>query len=196
MAIKALPRRGNSWNAEKYYQALGHPMDHGAQILNLSLGGGFDPGERDIIQDLIAAGVIVVAAMGNEFEEGNPTSFPAAYDDVIAVGATDEADRRADFSCTGPHIDLCAPGVNILSTVPRYPSEFADTVDYDSWPGTSMATPLVAAAIALLLAKDNALTHGDIAQLLRQSADLVPGQLGWDEAHGAGRLNVYRALTS
>jgi subtilisin family serine protease len=194
MAIKGLPRRGNAWNAEKYYKALAHPMDHGAQILNLSLGGGYDPGEEDIIADLFAAGVIVVAAMGNEFLEGNPTSYPAAYDGVIAVGATDEADRRADFSCTGPHIDLCAPGVNILSTVPRYPSEFAETVDYDAWPGTSMATPHVAAAAALLLAKHGNLSPQEVAELLTDSVDRVPGQTDWDEEHGAGRLNLFNAL--
>jgi hypothetical protein len=194
MAIKGLPRRGNPWNAEKYYRALAHPMDHGGKILNLSLGGGYDPGEEDIIADLLEAGVIVVAAMGNEFLEGNPTSYPAAYEGVIAVGATDEADRRADFSCTGPHIDLCAPGVNILSTVPRYPSEFSETVDYDAWPGTSMATPHVAAAAALLLAKHGSMSPTEVEELLTESADRVPGQTDWDEEHGAGRLNIFNAL--
>jgi uncharacterized protein YjbJ (UPF0337 family) len=194
MAIKGLPRAGNPWDAQQYYKALAHPMDHGARILNLSLGGGFDPGEKDIIADLLDAGIIVIAAMGNEFEEGNPISFPAAYDGVIAVGATDEADRRASFSCTGSHIDLSAPGVNILSTVPRYPSQFANTLDYDSWPGTSMATPHVAAAAALLLAKDDSFTSGDVSEKLTATADHVPGQTDWNQEIGAGRLNVYRAL--
>jgi subtilisin family serine protease len=194
MALKALPKRGNTWNAEKYYQALGYPMDNGAKILNLSLGGQYDRAEADIIADLLDAGVTVVAAMGNEYTEGNPTSYPAAYDGVIAVGATDEADRRARFSCTGRHIALMAPGVNILSTVPRYPSTFASTVDYDSWPGTSMAAPHVAAAAALLLAKSPNLGPHAVRQRVIDTADRVPGQMEWNEEYGAGRLNISAAL--
>jgi subtilisin family serine protease len=194
MALKGLPRQGSRWNAEKYYQALGYPIDRGVRVLNLSLGGGFDRGERDIIADLIDAGITVVAAMGNEFEEGNPISYPAAYDGVIAVGASDEVDRRAPFSCTGRHIALVAPGVNILSTVPRYPSEDASTLEYDSWPGTSMATPHVAAAVALLLAKSPRLTPAAVRKRLRDTADAVPAQDGPDEEYGAGRLNIAAAL--
>lgn len=194
MALKGLPRQGNPWNAEKYYQAVGYPIDHGAKVVNMSLGGGFDPGERDIIADLLDAGIIVVAAMGNEFGEGNPVEYPAAYDGVVAVGASDEVDRRASFSCTGPHTALVAPGVNILSTVPRYPSEFAQQLDYDSWPGTSMATPHVAAAVALLLAKSPNLTPAQVRKRLMDTADPVDGQRGWNEEYGAGRLNIAAAL--
>ena len=78
--------------------------------------------------------------------------------------------------------------------MPRYPSEFSETTDYDSWPGTSMATPHVAAAAALLLARHGSLSPADVEELLTDSADRVPGQTDWDEEHGAGRLNVYRAL--
>ena len=174
MALKALPKRGNRWNAEAYYQALAHPIDAGVKVLNMSIGGGLDPGERDIIADLLDAGVTVVAAMGNEYEKGNPTSYPAAYPGVIAVGASDEMDRRAAFSCTGKHITLVAPGERILSTTPVYPSEFADALEYDSWPGTSMATPHVAAAAALLLARHLSSASGD------------PGSPGVDG--GSGRV--------
>lgn len=195
MALKALPKKGNSWNAEAYYRALAHPITAGAKVVNLSLGGGIDQGERDIITDLVDAGITVVAAMGNEFEEGNPISYPAAYDNVIAVGATDEVDRRASFSCTGPHISLVAPGVNILSTTPQYPSELASEVLYDSWPGTSMATPHVAAAAALLLAKRPNLKPSEIRDQLTKTADRVPWQSARpDEEYGYGRLNLEAAL--
>jgi subtilisin family serine protease len=195
MALKALPKRGNTWNAEAYYRALAHPITAGAKVVNLSLGGGLDPGERDIITDLLDAGITVVAAMGNEYEEGNPVSYPAAYEGVIAVGASDEVDRRADFSCTGPHISLVAPGVNIISTTPQYPSEFADAVLYDSWPGTSMATPHVAAAAALLLAKKPKLTPTQVRTQLRKTADRVSWQRSRpDEEYGYGRLNIEAAL--
>ena len=195
MALKALPKRGNRWNAEAYYRALAHPITAGAKVVNLSLGGEVDPGERDIITDLIDAGITVVAAMGNEYEEGNPISFPAAYDGVIAVGASDELDRRADFSCTGRHISLVAPGVNIISTTPQYPSELADVVLYDSWPGTSMAAPHVAAAAALLLAKRPRLSPSQVRTRLTRTADRVPSQRRRpDDEYGYGRLNIEAAL--
>ena len=193
-ALKGLPRFGNVWDATAYYQALAHPIDHEARVLNLSLGGGFDPGERDVIEDVLAASITVVAAMGNEYLEGNATSYPAAYDGVIAVGATDELDRRAVFSNTGNHIDLVAPGVRVLSTVPTYPSRLADGTDYEAWPGTSMATPQVAAAVALLLARTPDLTPSDARRILTDSADHVPGQTGWNRQYGAGRLNIEAAL--
>jgi subtilisin family serine protease len=195
MALKGLPRSGNEWDASAYYRALAHPITNGARVLNLSLGGGLDPGERDVIADLIGAGVVVVAAMGNEFEEGNPIEYPAAYPGVIAVGATDEVDRRASFSCTGTHIALVAPGERILSTTPRYASEFAKSTMYDSWPGTSMATPHVAAAAALLLAKSPTLTPGQVRDKLIAAADKVPSQTSrQDREYGAGRLNIAAAL--
>ncbi len=194
--LKALPRRGARWNATAYYQALGKPIELKSRVVNLSLGAPeLDPGERDIILDLLDAGVVVVAAMGNEHEEGNPTEYPAAYKGVIAVGATDEADRRAKFSCTGAHVALVAPGERILSTVPRYASEFAATTMYDSWPGTSMATPHVAAAAALLLAKDPGLTPAQVKSRLCKSADKVEWQKKRpDSEYGWGRLNIAKAL--
>jgi len=193
--MKALPRRGGAWDAVAYYQALAHPIGLKARVVNLSLGGGEDPGEKDVILDLLDAGIVVVAAMGNEFEEGNPTSFPAAYEGVIAVGATDEVDRRAAFSCTGSHISLVAPGERILSTVPRYASELAATTMYDSWPGTSMATPHVAAAAALLLAKKPDLTPAQVKKHLQKTTDKVQWQKKRPtDEYGWGRLNVARAL--
>lgn len=195
MALKGLPRTGHEWDATAYYRALAHPITNGARVLNLSLGGGLDPVERDVIADLLEAGVVVVAAMGNEFEEGNPIQYPAAYPGVIAVGASDEVDRRANFSCTGKHIALVAPGERILSTTPRYHSEFAKTTMYDSWPGTSMATPHVAAAAALLLAKSPALKPAQVLARLTATADRVPSQTARpDREYGAGRLNIAAAL--
>jgi subtilisin family serine protease len=115
---------------------------------------------------------------------------------VISVGASDEADRGADFSCTGRHIDLLAPGVRVLSTVPTYPSQLADRTDYDAWPGTSMATPHVAAAAAILLARKPTATVAQVRSALTRGADKVPGQRGFDHTHGHGRLNVRGALAA
>jgi hypothetical protein len=195
MAIKALPVKDRNFDAKEYYRALNHAIEHGAQVLNLSLGGEVDPAERDIIEDALDAGVVVVAAVGNEYEEGNPIEYPAAYKGVIGVGASDEMDRRASFSNTGPQVALLAPGVSILSTTPHYPSQDAEHLLYDSWPGTSMAAPHVAAAAALLLARRPGLTPAEVKRTLTSNADRVPRQHGRrDQAHGYGRLNIVEAL--
>jgi subtilisin family serine protease len=190
MSLKAL----GPYDGPGYYRALRHATDNGAQVVNLSLGGSHDPTEELLVRRALRRGVVVAAAMGNEFLEGNPTSYPAAIPGVIAVGASTEVDGRAQFSNTGRHIDLVAPGVNILSTVPTYPSELAETTGYDAWPGTSMATPFVAAASALLLAKRPGATRTQVRRALVAGADRTPGQRGFSPEFGWGRLNVAAAL--
>ena len=193
LALKVLPRDGQEFDAPAYYRALRYVIGR-AQVLNLSLGGEKDPAEIDVLKDVIAAGVVVVAAMGNEFEEGNPTEYPAAIPQVCAVGATDERDRRATFSNTGRHIDLVAPGVGILSTTPTFRYDGDGEREFDAWDGTSMATPHVAAAAALLLAKSPNLTPPQVIRKLTGTADRVAGAKKGSSAYGAGRLNVEKLL--
>lgn len=193
LVMKVLPDRVE-WDAAAYYRALAYCIGR-ARVLNLSLGAEeFDPGERDVIADLIDEGIVVVAAMGNEFEEGNPTEYPAALPGVCAVGATDHADRRGGFSNTGKHIALSAPGVAIVSTTPTYTYANGKS-DYDSWDGTSMATPHVSAAAALLIAKQPELKPSQVIKKLQQAADKVPGMKKRpNTAVGWGRLNIAKAL--
>jgi subtilisin family serine protease len=113
---------------------------------------------------------------------------------VCAVGATDELDKRAPFSNTGRHIDLVAPGVNILSTTPTFNYDDDGEQDYDAWDGTSMATPYVAGAAALVLAKWPDLTPAQVIRKLTGSADRVAGAVRGSAAYGAGRLNCEKAL--
>lgn len=195
LALKALPRDPDEFDAAAYYRALRHVIGR-AQVLNLSLGGGKDPAEIDVLRDVIASGVVVVAAMGNEYEEGNPVEYPAAMAEVCAVGATDRRDRRAWFSNTGRHIDLVAPGVEILSTTPTYAYDEPDGQRrYDVMDGTSMATPLVAGAAALLLAKRPGLSPAQVVSRLTRAADRVAGAKRGSPSYGAGRLNVRALLT-
>lgn len=192
LALKALPRDQEEFDAPAYYRALRYVIGK-AQVLNLSLGGEKDLAEIDILRDVMDAGVVVIAAMGNEHDEGNPTEYPAAMADVCAVGATDELDKRASFSNTGRHIDLVAPGVNILSTTPTYSYDDGER-EYDSWDGTSMATPYVAAVAALILAKSPGTTPAQVIKKLTSSADRVAGVKKGSAAYGAGRLNCEKAL--
>lgn len=193
LALKALPRDGQEFDAAAYYRALRYVVGR-AQVLNLSLGGDKDLAEIDILRDVIASGVVVIAAMGNEHDDGNPTEYPAAMAEVCGVGATDVFDRRAGFSNTGRHIDLVAPGVGILSTTPTFNYDGDGEQEYDAWDGTSMATPYVAGVAALILAKAPELTPAQVIRKLTSSADRVAGAKKGSTSYGAGRLNCEKAL--
>jgi subtilisin family serine protease len=152
--------------------------------------------------------------MGNERQQGSPTSYPAAIDGVIAVGATSLDDSVADFSNRGNHIAISAPGVAIWSTLPTYAGQFGfqavpgptgqpvegkpmrRETDYDAWPGTSMATPHVTASVALLFANKGKMSSDKVRQRLSATADKVPGMNGQPHHadYGAGRLNLLRLL--
>jgi serine protease len=165
-------------------------VDNGARVLNLSLGGTTDTQvERDAIAYAVAQGAVVVAAMGNGFQQGNPTSFPAAYPDVIAVGAISAANTRAAFSQTGPHIDVVAPGVNVLSTV-------WDN-GYTNMSGTSMASPHVAGLAALILSCNPNLTAGQVGDIIRQTAQPMrdnPADPVPNNNYGFGCIDAEAAL--
>jgi serine protease len=161
-------------------------VEHGATIANLSLAGTQRSGLLDAaIDHAVARDVVVVVAAGNEYENGNPVTYPAAHPDVVAVAALRDATTRAGFSSTGDFVDLAAPGAAILSTRPRASYGYAS--------GTSMAAPLVAGAAALLRAADPAMTAADVVAALTGSAvDL--GDRGVDDAFGHGALDVVAAL--
>lgn len=164
-------------------------VDHGARVLNLSLGGPVDTEvERDAIAYANAHGVVICAAMGNGGPGAAP-SFPGAYPDVVAVGAIDQADHRASFSQVGPHIDVAAPGVGILSTV--WDNGFA------TMSGTSMATPHVAGVTALVLSSNPSLTGAQAADIVRQTARPLrdsPGDPVPNDNYGFGCVDAEAAV--
>lgn len=172
--------------------------DHGANVINLSLGG---PSDSQIlasaIQDSIRQGVTVVAAMGNSGK--NEKLYPAAYAGVIAVGATDAADQKAAFSTSGSHIAVGAPGVRILSTLPTYdcwltknhPDKFQK--EYSFLNGTSMATPHVAGLAALVIGANRANAPDQVRKVI-QSATVDLGKPGADDDFGTGRIDAAKAL--
>jgi subtilisin family serine protease len=152
----------------------------GADIINLSLGGG--RGSR-ILKDAVRyadrRGALVVAASGNS--GGTKPMYPAAYPQALAVGATDKSDRMTSWSQHGPWVDVVAPGVRIASTVPRDGYALGD--------GTSFASPLVAGAAALALSDHRGWSDDQLrAALLRGAADAGP--VGPDPFTGLGVLDV------
>jgi subtilisin family serine protease len=181
---------------ERFLKALGAVLTSGAKVLNLSLAGPAESkAERDVIGALTSAGILVVAAMGNCFELGNPTMFPAAYETVLAVGAVGVDSRRASFSSTGTHIGICAPGVEILSLLPTRGNPFRVLTDTGSLKGTSMAAPHVSSAAALVAA-GKGVTGVETGEILTRTAKKLPEMKGanFTEQHGHGLLDLKAAL--
>jgi subtilisin family serine protease len=157
-------------------------------IISMSLGTSQDPGAtlHNAIKRARAAGIVIVAASGNE---NTTCGWPAAYPEVIAVGAVDQTFGRAGFSNFGEAIDVVAPGVDVLST---YPAN-----RYAKLSGTSMATPMVAGVIALIqqFCRNMGVkaTPDKIVQMITErSVDM--GQAGDDDMFGNGLINVMRMI--
>lgn len=163
-------------------------VSEGVDIISMSLGCSENPGNvmHDAIKRARAAGVIIVAATGNE---NTHVGWPAAYDEVIAVAAVDQSLGRANFSNFGGEVDIAAPGVDIFSTYP--------IGRYAKLSGTSMATPMVAGVIALAQAYCRQIgvqaTPDMLVQLIRErSVDI--GNEGMDEMFGNGLVNVFKLI--
>ncbi len=171
-------------SSEAVAPAIVWAVDHGADVVNLSLGSVHsDPTMHAAVAYAESRGVVVVAAAGN-YGMAIPV-YPAAYPEVLAVAATDRSGRRASFSEMGPWVDLAAPGDDVAST----------TVDggYGTWRGTSFAAPHVSAAAALVLAARPDATPAQVrALLVNHSRDA--GAQGFDELYGWGILDVGAAV--
>lgn len=193
------PEEGDFYvDGERYFQALNAVIGANVKAVNLSIGGtAHSQAEALLFRRLRARGIAVAAAMGNEYQEGNPTEYPAAYDGVLAVGAVAETLRRSPFSNTGRHIGLVAPGSHILSTLPTKKSPYRDETGYAAWDGTSMATPHVTAALALVGARYRQMNGDQVKAHLGQTTTHLPAMktAKWTQAYGSGLLNLQKALS-
>jgi Subtilase family len=193
--------------------AIVYAVDHGAKIVNLSLGGAETSAtERRAVEYASAHGVLLVAAVGNEAEEGNPVEYPAALLQPpgsrgvggvgLSVGASTQRGTRASFSNTGSHLSLAAPGEEVLgalsshssaSLYPRFslPGSAAGLYGYST--GTSFATPQVAGAAALVWAAKPSATASEVADILEQTAS---GRGAWNSSLGYGVLDVAAAVAA
>jgi subtilisin family serine protease len=166
-------------------------VDHGVQVANHSYGSSSDPGTlvAQAFANSAAAGLLHVAAAGNTGNcrgTGNNIGYPARYDSVIAVGSTDSLDNRSCFSSTGPALELAAPGEPIAS------SYLNDDIAYGQ--GTSMASPHVAGAAALLMSAG--ITNAATVRNLLTSTAIDLGNAGRDNLFGFGLVNVPAALAA
>ncbi len=207
MPLKIFPTMSVSLAAK----AVIYAADNGADVISMSWG---MPYESLLLYDALQyareKGVVLCAGSGNSGTED--LFYPAAFEFVIAVGATNGRDFVADFSTFGPHVELCAPGESILSlragssdmygVAPSYEPGVHIVADrfYEA-SGTSMACPHVAGVVAEMRAQSPGLSSDSIRRILRVSSDdLVDPRgegtdhAGWDRFSGYGRVNLMRAL--
>ncbi len=201
MAVKSHDSHGNGTSASVVaafqYVTMMKQRGVNIRVTNNSWGGApeaasYDQALKDAIDAAGNAGILNVMAAGNSNSNNDATPFyPASYDSpsIIAVAASDQNDNRASFSSYGAHtVALAAPGVGILSTYGSGPTV------YQFLSGTSMATPHVAGAAALLCAYRGALSVADLKATLMNSVDVLPQWSGLTVT--GGRLNLARAVQS
>lgn len=165
-------------------EGIYYAADAGADVINMSLGNYFySESYQKAINYAHERGVLVIASSGNDFTD--ETHYPSGYENVMAVGSTDRADRFSGFSNYGIEQDISAPGTGIWSTIAGG--------SFGSMSGTSMASPVVAGIAALVKANEPDLSNDDIAQRLYDtSVDL--GAAGKDPYFGHGRIDAEAAL--
>jgi subtilisin family serine protease len=177
---------------------------NGARVINLSLGGtARDTAVDAAITYARSRKVVVVAAAGNNgtgcTTGKNATSYPGASPGAIGVGAIDSAFNKSCFSNTGQYVDIAGPGIGILSTypvalVPKAPAGKPPYAPYMTMSGTSMATPHVAAAAALVLSRRLACTPDQVEAKLESTARRLGGTAR-NNSFGYGLIDPAKAVT-
>ncbi|MGG1516772.1 S8 family peptidase [Paenibacillus oryzisoli] len=183
LPVKVLDETG-AGSTYSVAQGIIWATDHGAKVINLSLGNYADSGFlHDAIKYAFDKDVALIAASGNDNTER--PGFPAAYPEVFAVAATDSENMKATFSNYGDYIDVAAPGVSIASTYPNN--------QYAALSGTSMASPHVTALAALVRSANPNLKNTEVYELIRKSARDI-GDEGKDNYFGYGVIDVVKAI--
>lgn len=199
MPVKVLDHFG-SGNSAAISDAVRWAADHGAKVINMSLGGG---GRSAVFENAVAyarkKGAVVVCAAGNTGR--GQVEFPAAYPASVAVAAVGPSGSKAPYSSFGKELDIAAPGgdktqgdeAGILQNTID-PQDVSKSV-YAAYQGTSMAAPHVSAVAALLFA-NGAKNPDQVEAALFKSAKMAAGQHGWSEQYGHGVLSAMGALTA
>ncbi len=186
MVVKTKESTTSGSSLQAGMEGVEYAIAAGADVISMSWGG---PAYSQTLQDLMTIahekGIVLVAAAGNS--DTNAPMYPASYEHVISVGATNQEDEKAFFSNYGDKIDVMAPGFEIWSTVAGN--------SYDFKNGTSMACPLVAGLAGLMLSYDANISPNDIEECLKSSSENIDTQ---NSAYlgqiGAGRINAFDAL--
>jgi subtilisin len=196
-AVKALNRRGIGFTSD-IIAGIGWAAANGMQVINMSLGSDSPSAALEsAVNEAYSAGIVIVAAAGNSGESaGSNVIYPARYNSVIAVAASDIDNNRASFSSTGPEVEFAAPGKDINST---WKGD-----GYHVGNGTSMASPHTAGTVALMLAvaipagfdadSDGVWDPAEVHNALAATADDL-GTTGHDNFYGYGLVDAEEATT-
>ncbi|MBD2492751.1 S8 family peptidase [Nostoc sp. FACHB-280] len=189
MPLKVLSEYGGGTVAD-IAEAIKFAADKGADVINMSLGGG---GESQLMKDAIdyahKKGVVIIAAAGNE--SANGASYPARYPYVIGVSAFGPEGEKADYSNYGAGVDISAPGGSDTGKILQETINENGESEFLGLQGTSMAAPHVAGVAALIKAKGIE-NPDDILKVLKQSARVI--QDDGLNYYGAGQLNAEAAV--
>ncbi|ROP31930.1 S8 family serine peptidase [Couchioplanes caeruleus] len=164
--------------------AINYAVQHGAKVINLSVGGGLDLKTIEAVKAAAEADVVIVASAGNRPQDAGVTA-PAVLGSIVAVGAVDRSGKKADVSVTGPALDLMAPGEDIVST--------SNQGGYRTGTGTSASAAIVSGAAALLRSKYPKMTAEEVVQRLQDTAT-DKGAPGVDDEYGHGVVDIVAAL--
>jgi len=176
----------NTGSLTSGYDGIIWAADNGADVINMSWGGG---GSSNYGQNVCSyawnLGTILIAAAGNDGT--NQQFYPAAYDDVVSVASTTTGDSKSSFSQYGTWVSISAPGSSILST--------DEGSSYQVTQGTSMASPLVAGLVGLMISHAPSASPQQVVDCLLSTAENIDGaNSNYIGQLGAGRINAYQAL--
>lgn len=203
MPIKVMDNDGKG-NASDIAQGIVWAVDHGADVINLSIGSRYKSDiQLKAINYALKKNVVVVSSMGNDGTEVK--FYPAAFNeipglkDVIAVGSIEPKKSKSSFSNYGNWISVTAPGSYIASTMPSYNTRVIQeqglVLKYGVLSGTSMSAPFVSGAAALILSQKNNIKPSLVKSILQNSAEDL-GDKGFDKYYGHGLINISKAIKS
>ncbi len=215
LVIKVFDRRGRATTldlANAIREAVSYGVERGYRVVINYSGRSTSPSEtvERAIKFARERECLVVASTGNDSRHdrvtpaglpaplrrpvGWPAAYSAKYENVIAVGGIDVRNNLYNRSNVGPEVSVVAPGVNVRSTVPNYPTtENPGGVSYLNWDGTSMAAPHVSGLAALLWTLNDGLSARRVREIIETTADDL-GAAGKDDDFGHGRINCERAV--
>ena len=192
LPVKIMDGNGTGSTAD-LAAGITYAANRGADVINMSVGGfPYSQAIQDAVNDAWNRGAVLVGAAGNN--NRSETFYPASFDHVVSVSATQVEDEFSNWSSYGPKVDVSAPGSSVLTT-----NCTASACQHPDWgshtyiSGTSFATPNVSGVVALIRAKYPSYTPSRVVSRLLNTVD-DRGYAGRDDRYGLGRVNAYRAL--